>query len=976
MVLQHRNFLRQIACTEVRPVSGLPAALFFPALLMFFLVLVPLSASAQSTDPPEDPETEESSPTPPDTLETPQTPALPDTLDAAETPALPDTLAPDLQLPGTQTTQQRERQPRDDGQLTDPVNFSARDSLKITLIGERIATLFGNAAVEHPSGRLTAGKITLRLDQNTAEAEARRLPLEELNAPPIFTEWLERRGEYFAPVDTLSEPTLTRDGEEIRSRRILFNYVTEKGKFDVARIKMDDGHVTGTQVKAPAPHVIFIEDAIYSTCDLDHPHYYIRANRMKVVDEDEIFFTRAQIYILDIPYPMIFPFGYIPSGLREEQSGLLSPRFVLREQSARGLGVEEFGWFQYFNDYLTGTFRGSLYTSGTYFLDSDVNYALRDRFRGSVRIGYSREQGLEPTDPDFSKVVNSSIQINHQHTFSPFASGTANINLRTSDYFVRNSYDIDERAETTTSSRVSYNYRHPTNLYNFSLSMQQSQNFATDVVSLQGPTMNYSFQRFNPFERRRSPGDQRWYETLSIGYSGQFNSRFEFRPMLDAEGNPVSDINWTQALFSASDHREATGSLEHIRYGFNQRADINAQLTTSDYVNVSTNARINEYWYPETVRKELNEETNQVEDRIEPGFAAARTFNTSLSMSTTVYGISNMQVGSLQGFRHTMRPSVSFSYQPDFSTDFWGYFRETERDTLGNTLQYSIFERGLLGGPSAGEQRVVSFSLSNIFETKQVSRDSTGERNERVIRLIDDLRANLSYNFAAEQFRLSDLTTSLTSNILQNIRINANATFSPYAQDSLGRRIDQYLWDDGDGILRLTSYTINASTRISGGSGGPRIEPGPGYYPRFYDPWDQHMFRGIDRAFYYDPVQPISVPWSASLRFSYNWRFIDFNNEQRSAVLNVENIQARLTKGWNVGTSLGYDFIEKELTPSRFFITRNLHCWNMSFEWNPFGDFKFFRFALTISDTQMRSIFNMLPGLNDLERRDSPIGRF
>lgn len=907
-----------------------------------------------------------------DTLPPPQMPELPE--GAAEQDTLRFPNEPDAFAPPTQTPTPSSQAQGGGGGMNDIITFTARDSLIIRLDDQQIALLYGNAKVEHPSGQLASGSITLDLDENLATAEARRVPLDTTNATPLFMEWIKRKGEFAAPVDTLSMPRLTREGESIESRRIMFNFVTEKGKFDVATVNIDQGSLTGTAIKAPAPHVVFIEDAIYSTCDLDHPHYYIRARRMKVVNDDEIFFTGAQLYFLDIPYPMIFPFGYLPNQLQQRRSGLLTPRLAFQDQARRGLGMENIGWFQYFNDYLTGTLSTNLYTSGTYFVDGTTNYAMRDRFRGSVRLGYSRERGLESTDPDFTRIINSRLEVQHQQTINPYANLSANINLRTSDYFQRNSYDINERAETTTSSRISYNYRQPDGLYTLGLSMQQSQNFANNQVQFQGPNANYSFRRFNPFERRRS-GSQRWYETLSLSYGGQFSSRFNFNPILDQDGNPAAGINWFQALFSPSDYREATGDIGHIRYGLSQRADLTTQLTTNEYLNITANARINELWYPETIRKDFNPETNTTKDRIERGFAAARTFNTSLNFNTAIYGISQAKIGSFEGFRHTVRPSVSFSYQPDFTGDFWGYFREVQTDTLGNTRQYSIFERGILGGPGAGESRSVSFSLANILETKQVRRDSTGETNERVLRLIDNFSANVSYNFAAEQFNLSDLNLNFSSNILSNIRINASAAFSFYAQDSLGIAIDEYLWENSSRFARLTSYNINASTSISGGQGGLRVQPGPMYYPRFYDPFDQTLFRGVDPNWNIDPVPQFNVPWSASLRFSYTWRFVNFDNQRRTAVLNADNVQVRLTEGWNLRTSIGYDFLERELTPSRFAVDRNLHCWTMSFEWNPFGDFTFYMFSLRLNDSQMRSLVQMLPGVNQLERTDSPIGR-
>ncbi|MCH8495979.1 MAG: LPS-assembly protein LptD [Balneolales bacterium] len=825
------------------------------------------------------------------------------------------------------------------------VRFSASDSLTFRLRGGREARLYGNAKVDHDAGELTAGRVTLNLDEKLMSATT------------------------LTPGDTLSEPVLMRQEDRIRSERILFNYETEKGKFDVARITMDEANVTGNQVKRYAPHVIFIEDGRYSTCDLDHPHYYIRAARMKVVDEDEIFFTRARLYILDIPYPIVFPFGLVPSQIRQEQSGLLEPTYVFQDQNQRGLGLQNLGWFQYFNDYITSTLRGDIFTSGTFLVDTRTQYNYQGIYRGSVNLSYSLDRGLEPTDPDFLETSQQMVQIQHQQAISPYASFNTDLTFRTSQFYNRNSYDINDRANTSTTSRISYNYRHPDGIYTFGTNITQTQNFRDNSVSVQGPTANFSLRRQTPFQPETRNPNPSWYESISFGYNNRFNSRYNFRPLADTE----TDISWIDALFNASQHREATGDEGHIYFGFIQSADATAQLIPSDFANLTASIRFNEYWYPQTIRRELDVEQNRLVDRYERGFASARDFNTSLALGTTLYGISNASFRTLEGFRHTMRPSVSYNYRPDFSRDFWGYYRTVPSDTLGNTQTYSIFQRGVFGGPTAGEQQAIGFSIDNVFETKQVKRDSTGERNEQIIRIIDNLRANLSYNFAAEQFHLSPLNASMNSSVLPGINFNANATFNFYDTDSLGNAIPQFLWDNGNGYIRMTNLRLSASTQFRSGQRGAQAGPIP-YYPRQYDPFDQRDFRAYDELFNSAPVQPLDVSWAFSLSFSYSWQKVG-NNVNRTAVLNANNIQFRLTPEWQMSTSLGYDFIRKDLTPSRFSVTRNLHCWDMSFDWNPFGDFQYYMFRLTVRDSQIQGLLQKLPGLNNLERSSSPINR-
>ncbi|MEX0773696.1 MAG: putative LPS assembly protein LptD [Balneolales bacterium] len=840
----------------------------------------------------------------------------------------------------------------------DAIDFSASDSLIFSFNPEREARLYGNAEVRHTQGELTAGEVVLNLDQNLMSAHS------------------DEEG------DTLAEPVLTQGSDQIRSRRVQYNYVTDKGKFDVARIGIDKGNLIGTEVKRTAPHVIFVEDGIYSTCGLDHPHFYIRAQKMKVVNEDEIFFTNARLFILDIPYPMVFPFGFVPSRLEiaRSQSGLLEPSFSYQEQERRGLGIQNIGWFQYFNDYLAGRISFDIFTSGTYYADTRLDYALTDNYTGSVSLGYSKDQGLEPTDPDFTTNIQKSLQLTHNQTISPYARLSANINLRTQDYHRRNSYDIEDRAAVTTSSSASYNYNHPENLYNLSVSARQNRNFQTDVTSLSGPDINFSFRRFTPFQGRSPSADPRWYESFNIQYQSNIRSRFNFSPT-----NDDVDVSFLDALFDPALHREATGDLRHFDYGLQQDVDAGSSLLSNQYVNFNTSLRYSEYWYPHTIRQEFepgapdslgNATPGNIESRLERGFATARDFSTSASLSTTLYGISNLQIGNLQGFRHTFRPSLSFTYSPDFSDDIWGTYRDVQTNEEGDTRRYPIYEGSLIGGPNAGRQQSLSFSVSNTFEAKQVKRDTTGEVNENVLRIIENMNASVSYNFAADRFKLSDLNMSARTSLVPNVNLNTSAQFSFYDQDNEGRRIDQYIWEDTNRFATLTNFNIQANTNFSGGDGGVRVSPGQGtYYPEHYDPYDQSIFNTIDPRFNEDPITPLTVPWSVDIRFSYRWQRTATNDIQRRAEINANNLRVRVTPEWQLSTSLGYDFIQKELTPARFSITRNLHCWNLSFDWNPFGDFQFYMFRLTVNDSQIRSLFQNLPGLNNLERSSSPINR-
>ncbi len=834
--------------------------------------------------------------------------------------------------------------------VKDAVEFQSSDSLVINLKDGRKAFLFGQAKVSHSAGELTAGKIEMDIQKNQVEAKAE------------------------SQTDTLSYPVLKRETDEIKSTRILFNYKTQRGKFEEAKIQVPDGYLIGSKVKNVNQDEVFIEDGIYSTCPPDYLYYYIKAKKMKVVDQEEVFFANARLYILDIPYPIVFPFGYVPSSFEKRRSGLLTPTYAFDAQSSRGLGLQNLGWFQYFNDYFTAQVSSDVYTSGTFFANSNFQYRKRDKFSGNVQIGYSRDQGLEETDPNFTRTVQKSLVINHNQDFSPYSTINAGINLRTQDFYKLNSYDIDDNATTTSTSKLAYTYRHPENDFNFSINSQLAQNFNNNTTTLTGPNSTFSLATITPFKGEVS-NDSKWYNNVTLNYRNTFNSRFSYAP-IDGDS---AEVTFIDALFDPSKYEEATGNEDHFKYGFRQTASVGiSRLLSSPFLNLSASANFNEYWYPTSTRQYFSPDStsdpNPVKTEIVRGFTTARDFNLGLSFSTTFYGVSNQKIGKLEGFRHTVTPNLSYNYRPDFSDESWGFYRSVQTDTTGNNFRrYSIFSNEILGGPGAGEQQAVTFSISNSFETKIVSRDTTGEVHERKLKLIDNLSASASYNFAADSLNFSDINTSLSSNALKGIRLTAGANFSLYQVDSSGREIDRFLINSGEKIAQLQNFNVSASYSFRGGKNGP--EAYTPIYRRTYDPYDQSRFSPIDTHFNEEPVAPLNSPWSFSLKFSYRWQYRFDQSPTRSAVLNADNISFKLTPKWRFNTRIGYDFIQEKLTPSQFGLTRNLECWDLTFQINPFGENQYYFFKLTLNSAQVQSLFQKLPILKNLERSSSPTGR-
>lgn len=288
--------------------------------------------------------------------------------------------------------------------------------------------------------------------------------------------------------------------------------------------------------------------------------------------------------------------------------------------------------------------------------------------------------------------------------------------------------------------------------------------------------------------------------------------------------------------------------------------------------------------------------------------------------------------------------------------------------------QYSIYENEVFGGPRGKEQRRLNFSLGNRFEAKRVKRDSTGEKQEEVIDLIDRLNFRTGYNFAADSLKLDNLNSNLNARILPGLDIRASATFNFYQRNDRGQPIDDFLIESGK-PFELTQFSTSTSYSVQWGESGFEPTNKPYYYPKNYNPLNQSIFHPVDPHFNDRPVQELNSPFSFSVDISYRWSLNPNGENQESATINARNINLKLTPKWDFRTEIGYDFVRQELTPSQFSLNRNLHCWNLSFTMNPFGDNKYYFFSLSVDAGRLQSIFQKLPGLNNLQRSSSPTGR-
>lgn len=838
------------------------------------------------------------------------------------------------------------RSPKDEG-----VRFSARDSLVLwfnTPEGDQ-GYLLGDARVQYRDLELTAYRIDLLFDQEALRATG-------------------------LPVDTgiVGRPQFRQGNDTFTGLELQYNLRSERGRVVNVQTRIEDGYLQAQVVKVIADSLLYVQGGTYSTCpcpDGRASSYDLRTSKMKV-EGRWIYTGPIQLYLFNIPTPLWLPFGFLPA-IEGRRSGPLPVQYG---EDERGFYLRGWGWYWAISDYMDLQVRGGIWTKGSWQLSPLFRYAKRYAFSGQLMLDYLHNRNGEKGDPDFIVTNTASFRWTHNQTLSPSANFAANVNLTTSSYLRAISESYDDRVRQTISSNIRYskNWTQAGRSLNLSLSHQEV--LTTGAVQLSFPQLSFSQQAFKPF-RQGAGSRERWYERITASYNATLNNQFNFTPLPDetllARGDTSAlNISWYDALFSPRAYRRATGQEMPFQFRTTHRIPVSASFSVQRLpglnrlfpVTFSTGFNYQEDWFIHTERRSVDS-TGRVHARAVPGFFALRQFTTSLSASTTFYGLFPVRVGPFEGLRHTVRPSLSLAYRPDFSSNFWGYMR-TYQDTSGRVIRYPI-----VSGVPTGRTQSVSFFLGNVFETKHVRTDTTGNLQRQTLQLLTaDLSA--SYNFAADSLRLSSINISARTSALGPLNLNTSLVLSPYALTPDGRLLNRYVFDLRRGRLaRLTNFRLSASlslrssTRLSGSEAAvpPRARFGD---PFSLDPITSPIPSLLDPALHY---ADFSIPWSLNLNFSYSINR-PAHRTTRSAILNF-SLDFNLTPQWKIQGRGGYDFVRNELSTTSLFIVRDLGCWQMSLSWIPFGRYQSYAFELYVKSGRLRDLLRLRQPRSDIRGR-------
>lgn len=818
-----------------------------------------------------------------------------------------------------------------------PVDYECTDSL-VYDAETRLVHLYGKAQVKYMDMTLNAAKITMNMDSSMVRAAGERDTAGILQDKPVYSQ----------------------GSDNYHSELMAFNFKTKKGYITNVETTQGDGFMQSQHSKRAADGTLYLEHAKYTTCDAKHPHFYIALSRAKVRPGKESVFGPAYLVVADVPLPLAVPYGFLPFN-KKYSSGFIMPSYG--DETSRGFYLRDGGYYFAINDYMDVKALGEIYTKGSWGLSAETNYRKRYRYNGNFYISFLRTVDGEKNMPDYAVTKSLKVQWTHSKDAkaSPNTTFSARVNFASENYERSNlesMYNPLAYTQSTRASSVSFSHTFPSIGLNIAGSTNLTQSLRDSSVSMTLPDLSISLNRFYPFRRKHQAGKERWYEKISMSYTGSLSNSINTKEDKLFKSNLVKD--W--------------------RNGMHHRIPIDATFQVFKYINISPQFSLRDIMYTNRVMRSWDETTQKEVADTTYGFYNLYDWSLGVSANTTLYGFykpwRKLFGDKIIAVRHVFKPSVSFSYAPDFTSSHYGYQRtyvKTDANGEVSTVTYSPYSGGIYSYPSGTKQGMITMSVSNNVEMKVKSdRDTTGERK---ISIIDELYGALSYNMAAETRPWSNLNTRIRLKLTKNYTFSMAAVFATYAYafDKNGRVVtsDRTEWSYGrfgrfQGMSQNLSYTFNNETlsklfsrrsdRSTASNDETDTDTDTDAEDANIDPDLRNAKKGGKQK-----KQKAKVDEDGYLRFSLPWSFtVSYGismAEDRSKQINVRRMRypysftqtmnfsgyLRIAEGWNISFTSGYDFNYHELSMTTASVSRDLHCFEMSCSvvLRPYSSFNF-----------------------------------
>ncbi len=801
--------------------------------------------------------------------------------------------------------------------------YTAEGYMK-TDIRSRKVYLVQNAQVNYGTIELKADSIVLDMETGSVYATGRNDSTGTMAGKPHF-----------------------KDGsEEFDSRELTYNFKSKKGVIRNVTTEQEGGFLQSQTTKRHEDGSLHINRSKFTTCDAEFPHFYLALNRAKVYPGEKIVSGPAYMVVADIPLPLIVPFGFFPVQQRRA-SGLIIPKYG--QEARRGYFLSNGGYYFAINDYFDLKLTATAYTNGTWLADAATSYRVRYRFAGSFGFSYANNITSYKGLPDYGKTTNYRVSWSHAQDSkaNPGSRFSANVNMSSSGYDRNNSYDIADHVTTTRQSGISYTRTWAGTPFNFSSSINQSQNVQNKTIQLNLPKASFSVARIYPLKPRKPVLKTRWYHDLQMQYTASLDNKID---------------TYDSLLFT----RQVWKSMQN---GFKHDIPVSLQIRPFRNFSISPQLRYSGVLYTQKIEKRWDPlYFDETRNKIVPSvvndttrgvfYGQALTPSVSASFNPALYGDYQFtrKDSRLQAIRHVMRPSVGFSFSPELpglSTDM---YRDVQYDTAGRVREYSIFEGSIFGTPSLGTRSgSVSFNLANIVEAKVFERNDTTGKPKK-IKLIENLSLGTNYNLFSDSLNWSPVSLSFRTVLAENINLQAGSSFTIYGLSEKGVTVTELAYLQGRGIMRMTNLNMSIDMDLGallrgktkkagqqGSQGSPPGTPGNDTGAEGQSGQANNLPLANKNIDEYGYIR-FDVPWS--LRMAYNFSYSKPTFRTTISQQLTLSGDVRLTPKTAINYSTGYDFAQAEITSTRVGISRDLHCWEMSFSWIPIGYMRSWNFTI------------------------------
>ena len=779
----------------------------------------------------------------------------------------------------------------------DLIDYNADDSVRFS-IQEKKVYLYGNGFVKYLTTELRADYIELDMDKKLAMATGVPDSVGKLKGTPKFKD----------------------GGQEFESTELHYNFDTKKGYVTEIITQEGEGYIQGKTTKKMSDSVYCVKHGMYTTCDEhDHPHFGLNMSKAKMIKDKKIFVGFTNLELEGIPLPIFIPFGFFPI-TKKATSGIIMPTYG--EERMRGFNLRGGGYYIYINDYIDMNITGDIYTNGSWGLQYATQYRKWYKFNGNLNFTISKNYVSEKGLPDYQESSDWSVRWTHTQDgkANPYSSFSASVDMSSANNNYYNANTVDGIANQRKQSSISWSKKWPESPFSLSGSFNHSQNSRDSSIAITLPNLSLRMTQIYPFRKKGKSGEMKWYDNIGVSYSAELRNSIQTKE---------------DKLFKSSFERDWSNGFKHnipisLQFKIAKDVTFTPSLNYNGYLNLKT---IEKIWIPDT-----SANGGQFITRDVPGLNYSHDYSASGSIgyTPTIYGMFMFKPGcKVVAIRHMIRPSISASYTPaikplgNYKKSYFDGEKEVEYD-IHEGLTY---RPNTTGGKQSGS---ISFSLDNNVEMKvRNDKDTTGDEEFKKVKLLESFRISTSYNPFADSMNFSNISISARTKILNNkVDLNFSGTIDPYAIDTNNVRYNKYHGKLG----RLTNATISTNFSFSADNGQNKEKK-------------NDLVGG-----FYDDYMDFDVPWNISISYNFTYsRPSPYRSPTISQIVNFSG-DLSLTPKWKINFQSGYDIKNKEVTSTSFGVTRDLHCWEMTFNCMPFGQHQSYNFEIHVRSSLLRDL--------------------